>query len=235
MVWLISTDAAGGLLSPFIFGAYCSPFRSPCSPPGRHSAQWLARHRCWRIPEEVDPPAVDRGARAIRIGPAADGLLGTDRVAADAIGRLIRMLQRDSGRPRRGAIAQDLLSARARPTDGRLLSRLSRPRGSGLRHRQSCRRPHRRFRRIGARVLAVEPQPALARTLRWLYGRDSGVRIEAAAVGREAGRAQLRLNRSNPTVSTLSPEFISAARERAGMAGAAWDGPVDVACTRRMI
>ena len=30
----------------------------------------------------------------------------------------------------------------------------------------------RAFRRLGARVIAIEPQPALARTLRLLYGRD---------------------------------------------------------------
>ncbi|SDX47986.1 FkbM family methyltransferase [Thiocapsa roseopersicina] len=88
------------------------------------------------------------------------------------------------------------------------------------------------FRRIGARVLAVEPQPVLVRTLRWLYGRDPAVRIEATAVGRASGRADLRLNRANPTVSTLSTGFISAAREAPGWEGQHWDGAVEVACTR---
>ncbi|WP_325290333.1 FkbM family methyltransferase [Thiocapsa sp.] len=88
------------------------------------------------------------------------------------------------------------------------------------------------FRRIGARVLAVEPQPVLVRTLRLLYGRDPAVLIEATAVGRESGPADLRLNRSNPTVSTLSTGFISAAREAPGWEGQRWDGAVEVACTR---
>ncbi len=34
------------------------------------------------------------------------------------------------------------------------------------------------FRRLGARVVAVEPQPALVRTLRLLFGRDAAVTIE---------------------------------------------------------
>ena len=38
------------------------------------------------------------------------------------------------------------------------------------------------FRRLGARVVAVEPQPALTRTLRILYGLDRQVTIEPAAI-----------------------------------------------------
>src|SRR5262252_2022118 len=34
------------------------------------------------------------------------------------------------------------------------------------------------FRRLGARVVAIEPQPALVRTLRLIYGRDRMVTIE---------------------------------------------------------
>jgi FkbM family methyltransferase len=43
------------------------------------------------------------------------------------------------------------------------------------------------FRRLEARVVAVEPQPALVRTLRLLYGRDDGVVIEPVALGAAAG------------------------------------------------
>ncbi len=48
------------------------------------------------------------------------------------------------------------------------------------------------FRRLGAHVVAVEPQPALVRTLKLLYGRDVAVAIEPVAVGREAGMAAFR-------------------------------------------
>ena len=51
------------------------------------------------------------------------------------------------------------------------------------------------FRRLGARVVAVEPQPALATTLKLLYGRDADVTIEATAVGRAPGTTDLMINR----------------------------------------
>ncbi len=58
------------------------------------------------------------------------------------------------------------------------------------------------FRRLGARMVALEPQPALAKTLRLIYGRDPMVTIEDAAVGRESGFVTLNVNLKNPTIST---------------------------------
>ena len=81
----------------------------------------------------------------------------------------------------------------------------------------------RAFRRLGARVIAVEPQPALAKTLRLLYGRDSLVSIEQAVVGRQAGTAELSINVDNPTVSTASAEFIAAAADAPGWKSQRWD------------
>src|SRR5437763_4611270 len=43
------------------------------------------------------------------------------------------------------------------------------------------------FRRLGARVVAVEPQPALGRGVKFVYGRDGAGGIERVAVGRDAG------------------------------------------------
>src|SRR5438094_9133102 len=67
------------------------------------------------------------------------------------------------------------------------------------------------FRRLRARVVAVEPQPALVKTLRLLYGRDHGVTIEPVAVGRTTGTVVLKLNLDNPTVSTASDDFVRTA------------------------
>ncbi|MCC7346633.1 MAG: FkbM family methyltransferase [Variibacter sp.] len=79
------------------------------------------------------------------------------------------------------------------------------------------------FRRLGARVIAVEPQPALVRTLKLLYGRDPRVTVEPRAVARRAGgHIDLAVNVSNPTVSTASPDFVKAAAQAAGWEGQEW-------------
>jgi len=87
------------------------------------------------------------------------------------------------------------------------------------------------FRRLGARVIAVEPQPALVRTLRLLYGRDRGVAIEPVAVGRNAGTVELKLNVDNPTVSTASDDFVRAARDAPGWERQTWTRAVVVPLT----
>ncbi len=87
------------------------------------------------------------------------------------------------------------------------------------------------FRRLQARVIAVEPQSALVATLRLLYGRDRDVTIEAAAVGRQAGVVALNVNIDNPTVSTASSDFIAAAAGAPGWHGQAWPKRVRVPVT----
>lgn len=87
------------------------------------------------------------------------------------------------------------------------------------------------FRRLGARVVSVEPQPALVRTLRLLYGRDPAVTIEAVAVGRSEGEVELRLNVDNPTVSTASADFVRAAHGAPGWEGQAWSKTIRVPVT----
>ncbi|MGE0723126.1 MAG: FkbM family methyltransferase [Alphaproteobacteria bacterium] len=79
------------------------------------------------------------------------------------------------------------------------------------------------FRRLGCRVVAVEPQPALVRILRLIYGRDRSVAIEPVAVGAAPGSVELRINVANPTVSTASSAFMDAAREAAGWEGQRWE------------
>jgi FkbM family methyltransferase len=87
------------------------------------------------------------------------------------------------------------------------------------------------FRRLGARVVAVEPQPALVKVLKLLYGRRSDVAIEAVAVGRSVGTTRLMINADNPTVSTASPEFVTAARGAPGWEAQRWTRSVSVPVT----
>ncbi len=89
--------------------------------------------------------------------------------------------------------------------------------GAHIGHRTSS------FRRLGARVVALEPQPLAARFVRLLYGRGADIRVIRAACGRSVGTAQMRVNSRNPIVSTLSPEFVAAADGAKGWEGQSWD------------
>jgi FkbM family methyltransferase len=79
------------------------------------------------------------------------------------------------------------------------------------------------FRRLGARAVAVEPQPRLARLLRFFFHRDPDVVRIAGLVGAKPGTAVLRLNTANPTVATASADFVRAANGAAGWEGQVWD------------
>lgn len=84
------------------------------------------------------------------------------------------------------------------------------------------------FRKLGAKVVAVEPQPAALRWLRLRYGRDAGVTLVEAAASARAGVLTLHVNRANPTISTASTEFIAAAEGAEGWEGEVWDGHASV-------
>ena len=87
------------------------------------------------------------------------------------------------------------------------------------------------FRRLGAGVIAIEPQPALVRTLHLLYGRDANVTIEPVALGGHSGTVELKLNVDNPTVSTVSDDFVAAAQGAPGWQGQAWTKRIAVPMT----
>ncbi|KRE02243.1 methyltransferase FkbM [Bosea sp. Root381] len=97
--------------------------------------------------------------------------------------------------------------------------------GAHVGDRVSC------FRRLGARVVALEPQPGPARVLRLLHGRDPDVVLVEAACGNYRGEITLRINSTNPTVSTVSDAFIGAASDASGWEGQVWDHEISVPCT----
>lgn len=86
------------------------------------------------------------------------------------------------------------------------------------------------FRRLGAQVVALEPQPRLARALRLIHGRDGHVILLPAAVAAVDGQQTLYVNSKNPTVSTLSPAFMIEAEGTEGWLGQSWDDSVTVPC-----
>ncbi|MDJ0390136.1 FkbM family methyltransferase [Roseomonas sp. E05] len=82
------------------------------------------------------------------------------------------------------------------------------------------------LRRLGARVVAVEPQPRLVRLLGRLFGKDEGVTVLGTLVGSQQGLGRLHLNSANPTIATASEAFISAAEGAPGWEGQVWDGAI---------
>lgn len=78
------------------------------------------------------------------------------------------------------------------------------------------------WRRLGARVVAVEPQADFVRLLRLFYGGDDDVVIVPSAIGRAAGRARLLVSPRTPTVTTLSREWIDEVSLDPAFAGVQW-------------
>jgi len=86
----------------------------------------------------------------------------------------------------------------------------------------------RAWRRLDARVVAVEPQPDFARILHLLFGRDREVRIVAKAVGAQSGRARLAVSTATPTVSSMSPDWMQTVAADERFASVRWDGAIEV-------
>src|SRR5262249_48634241 len=87
------------------------------------------------------------------------------------------------------------------------------------------------FLRLGARVVALEPQEGPAGVLQRIFGAASNVTLVHAACAASEGKLTLRINSRNPTVSTASLDFVKAADGAVGWQGQVWDREVEVACT----
>jgi FkbM family methyltransferase len=86
----------------------------------------------------------------------------------------------------------------------------------------------RAWRQLGARVVAVEPQPDCLRILRLFFGRDDDVVIVPGAAGARAGRARLGISTATPTVSSLSPGWIESVAADRRFARVRWDRSLEV-------
>ncbi len=76
---------------------------------------------------------------------------------------------------------------------------------------------------IGARVVAVEPQPLLGRTLACFYGRNPHFSLVPKAVGARSGKAEMLMSTRTPTVSTLSSEWIGQMKQTSSFSNVHWD------------
>jgi len=87
------------------------------------------------------------------------------------------------------------------------------------------------LRRLGARVVAVEPQPICVGWLRWRYGGDPGITIVDAGVAEAEGARTMFVSEQNPTVSSLSPAWVESVRTAPRFAGVRWDDEIPVPVT----
>lgn len=84
---------------------------------------------------------------------------------------------------------------------------------------------------LGARIVAVEPQPRCMAVLRWLYGRDANVVLIEQAVGAEPGSRTLHVSERTPTVSTLSEPWLESVRGVKGFDRVQWNKTLPVSVT----
>src|SRR4051794_16261388 len=120
----------------------------------------------------------------------------------------------------------------------RVYDRFVRP--SNLAHQRECSEAYARFVRprdlcfdvganvgrksgallsLGARVVAVEPQPACVGELNALYGHDPRFTCVQSAVGRESGKAVMNVSRQS-VLSSLRPDWYDQ-----------WDSRIEVEVT----
>ena len=88
------------------------------------------------------------------------------------------------------------------------------------------------FAALGARVVALEPQPHVARLLRRLVLRHTHITVRTEAVGRTAGSAALAVSGLTPTVSTLAADWRrDVARANRSFRHVRWERLIEVPVT----
>jgi FkbM family methyltransferase len=85
--------------------------------------------------------------------------------------------------------------------------------------------------RLGARVVALEPQPDCMRLLRRWYGRHPNIELIEQAVGAASGARTLFVSERTPTVTTLSRNWITAVGATPGFTRVRWDRSMPVRVT----
>lgn len=85
--------------------------------------------------------------------------------------------------------------------------------------------------RLGARVVALEPQPGLMNWLRRWYGHQANITLVEQAVSAQPGTANLWISRLTPSISTISDQWRTKVQENRRFAGARWEEQIPVPVT----
>lgn len=90
----------------------------------------------------------------------------------------------------------------------------------------------RAFRRLGARVVALEPQPGLFGWLERFHGRDRDITLLRKAAGARPGRAELALSDLHPAVASMSTSWRNkVANHHPGFSSVEWTHSIEIAVT----
>jgi FkbM family methyltransferase len=86
------------------------------------------------------------------------------------------------------------------------------------------------FLSLGARVVAVEPQPLCLKHLRRRFGKNPRVSLVDKALGAQAGRTEMHVSDAD-MISSLSADWIAKVRASGRFGGHRWDKTVTVDVT----
>ena len=84
---------------------------------------------------------------------------------------------------------------------------------------------------LGARVIAVEPQPFFMRYLQTRYGNRNDITLIQKAVGERPGHATMFISTRTPTVTSLSRSWIREVQRDKTFRNVKWDKKLDVEIT----
>ena len=88
------------------------------------------------------------------------------------------------------------------------------------------------FAALGARVIALEPQPHLTPWLQWFTRRYKQIKIRSEAIGSEPGNANMAISVLTPTVSTAAAMWRhQMAEKNTGFKGVRWGQTMQVRVT----
>lgn len=83
------------------------------------------------------------------------------------------------------------------------------------------------FLELGARVVAIEPQPNCAKILQDKFGQNGNCHILETALAEKPGEASMHVNTFHP-ISTLSPEWIKVMQKSGRFQDNLWDSQITI-------